>query len=145
MEITKKFEFEMAHLLSNHPALCQNLHGHSYKLFVTVESGQLVNGMIIDFKDLKFLVEDAIISKLDHAFAYNENTDDEFEKEIAEVVKKHNKKYFAFPFRTTCENMANWIFGKLMNLVKDTNITISKITLFETSGSYCECKGYKPI
>ena len=140
MEITKKFEFEMAHLLSNHPALCQNLHGHSYKLFVTV-SGQIVDDMITDFKELKEIVNGLVIDKLDHCFAYNENTTDAFEKEIAEVVIKHNKKNYAFSFRTTCENMSKWMFNLLNKYLQDKTYKVSKITLYETSGSYCEYTG----
>lgn len=140
MEITKKFEFEMAHLLSNHPALCQNLHGHSYKLFVTIQ-GDVVDDMVADFKELKEIVNKVIVDKLDHCFAFNINTTDEFEKEVAEVVLKHNKKHYAFDFRTTCENMSKWMYELLNAEMQDKAYKVSKITLYETSGSYCEYKG----
>ena len=52
MEVTKEFNFEMAHMLENHPSLCKNLHGHSYKLFVTLK-GPIDNDMVIDFKKPK--------------------------------------------------------------------------------------------
>ena len=140
MEITKKFEFEMAHLLSNHPALCQNLHGHSYKLFVTI-NGIVENDMVADFKELKDFVNFNIVNKLDHCFAYNKNTDDEFEKAITEVVLKYNKKCYAFDWRTTCENMSKWIYEVLNDKLEQASYKVSKITLYETSGSFCEYKG----
>lgn len=142
MRVTKQFEFEMAHMLANHPSLCKNLHGHSYKLFVTVE-GPVVDDMVIDFKDLKEVVKEIIVDPLDHCFAYNLYTDDEFEKDLIEVVQKHNKKSMAFPFRTTCENMSKWMFNVLNTYFKQNlvDFEVCKIKLYETSTSYCEYVG----
>lgn len=142
MRVTKQFEFEMAHMLANHPSLCKNLHGHSYKLFVTVE-GPVVDDMVIDFKDLKEVVKELIVDPLDHCFAYNLYTDDEFEKDLIEIVQKHNKKSMAFPFRTTCENMSKWMFN-VLNTYFNQNLAdfeVCKIKLYETSTSYCEYAG----
>jgi 6-pyruvoyltetrahydropterin/6-carboxytetrahydropterin synthase len=36
IRLTKEFNFEMAHALWNYDGLCKNIHGHSYKLLVTV-------------------------------------------------------------------------------------------------------------
>lgn len=142
MKVTKQFEFEMAHMLANHPSLCKNLHGHSYKLFVTVE-GPVVNDMIVDFKDLKSLVNREIIEPLDHAFAYNVNSTDPFEQDLITLVLEHNKKRFAFPWRTTCENMSKWMFEHLNAALKEKKVSfkVSKIKLYETSTSYCEYEG----
>lgn len=142
MKVTKQFEFEMAHMLENHPSLCKNLHGHSYKLFVTVE-GPVVNDMVVDFKDLKEIVKNLIVDPLDHCFAFNYNTQDDFEKDLIEVVKKHNKKYIAFPWRTSCENMAKWMFDVLNSAFVDRETTyrVSNIRLYETSTSFADYKG----
>ena len=142
MKVTKKFEFEMAHMLANHPSLCKNLHGHSYKLFVTVK-GPINNDMVVDFKDLKSIVDQAIINPLDHAFAYNTNSTDLFEQELITLVKEYNKKSFAFPWKTTCENMAKWMFENLNYILKQSNESyyVSKIKLYETSTSFCEYEG----
>ena len=140
MEVTKEFNFEMAHMLENHPGLCKNLHGHSYKLFVTLK-GPIDNDMVIDFKNLKEIITEIIVEPLDHCFAFNNNTKDEFEQDLINVVKKHDKKYFSFPFRTTCENMSKWIFEKLQRILNGTTLEVSKIKLYETATSYCEYKG----
>ena len=59
IRITKEFKFETGHALYGYDGLCKNVHGHSYKLSVTVlgspiiDSKQTKNGMVIDFSDLK--------------------------------------------------------------------------------------------
>lgn len=142
MKVTKQFEFEMAHMLAEHPSLCKNLHGHSYKLFVTVE-GPIVDDMVVDFKNLKEVVKDAVVEPLDHCFAFNSNTTDEFEKDLIDVVKKHNKKCFAFPWRTTCENMSKWMFESLNASLEMSKASykVSKIRLYETSTSFADYEG----
>lgn len=73
--VTKEFEFEAAHKLNNYDGACANLHGHSYKLQVTV-SGHIdisqqtyaSDCMVMDFKDLKEVVEESIIKTHDHAY-----------------------------------------------------------------------------
>lgn len=72
LTVTKIFHFEAAHSLPDYKGACHNLHGHSYKLEVRV-SGDIQaegekRGMIIDFKDIKSIVNDKIVSKLDHAY-----------------------------------------------------------------------------
>ena len=81
IRITKIFHFEMAHALNNYDGLCRNIHGHSYKLRVTL-IGQPSNdktspkkGMLIDFSDIKKIVRESIIDKYDHALVLNQNTD----------------------------------------------------------------------
>lgn len=73
IRVTKEFTFEMAHALWNYDGPCKNVHGHSYRLFVTL-SGSPVddasdpkNGMVIDFSDLKRIVSEEIVRIFDHA------------------------------------------------------------------------------
>ena len=73
LSITKIFRFETAHAISDYNGKCKNLHGHSYVLHVTV-TGKLINekylenfGFIVDFKELKEIVTNNIINKLDHS------------------------------------------------------------------------------
>lgn len=113
--ITKIFNFESAHSLPNHDGKCAGLHGHSYQLEVSiigdvVESGPK-EGMVMDFADLSNLVRIQIIEKLDHKF-------------LNEVL----------PFTTTAENIAKWIFETLRN----SNLEVSKIKLWETKNSFVE-------
>ena len=73
LRLTKRFTFEMAHALPSYEGKCQNIHGHSYKLFVTVEgsplqqSGASDDGMVLDFSTLKAIVAQHIIEPFDHA------------------------------------------------------------------------------
>ena len=69
MILRKEYWFEAAHFIYNHPGKCRNLHGHSYKLFVSLEGGiNPETGMIIDFDDLSKVVAERVILKLDHRF-----------------------------------------------------------------------------
>ena len=109
LEIRKTFEFEAAHFLPKHPGLCHGHHGHSYKLAVSIMGERDKNtGMLIDFGDLKKIVNKVIIDKLDH-------------KDLTKV----------FDYDTTAENMVYWIWDKLV----EAGLNISKIELWETSGS----------
>ena len=72
--VTKEFEFEAAHHLINYEGDCAKVHGHSYKLQVTASGEVYITGqlnatdhMVIDFKELKKIVEDKIIRTHDHA------------------------------------------------------------------------------
>lgn len=72
VRVTKRFHFEMAHALRCHDGLCANIHGHSYVLDVTLEGVPRLtddhpkNGMVIDFAELKALVNKAVVNDFDH-------------------------------------------------------------------------------
>ena len=74
IRITKRFTFEAGHALYGHDGKCKNIHGHSYKLYVTVigepitDSNSPKFGMIIDFADLKSMVKKEIVEELDQVF-----------------------------------------------------------------------------
>lgn len=108
MQVTKKFTFDSAHKLLNYKGKCKNLHGHTYMLNVTV-SGDIdkKSGMVIDFVDLKRIVNKKIIDILDHNM-------------LNEVIEQ-----------PTAENLAVWIWDQL----KD-EFNICKIELWETPDSF---------
>ncbi|TSC65454.1 MAG: 6-pyruvoyl tetrahydrobiopterin synthase [Candidatus Berkelbacteria bacterium Gr01-1014_85] len=113
--VTKLFTFEAAHQLPDHNGKCARLHGHSYKLEVTV-SGPLQNigssdGMVIDFADLSKIVNEQIIDQWDHRF-------------LNDIL----------PFRTTAENLAVETFKRLTQ----ADLTVNRIKLWETSKAYVE-------
>ncbi|MGH7715421.1 MAG: 6-carboxytetrahydropterin synthase QueD [Vulcanimicrobiaceae bacterium] len=70
MQVRKTFRFEAAHVLPHHPGKCSRLHGHSYRLEVAVngpiQSDGPSQGMVIDFDEIDKIVENTIISQLDH-------------------------------------------------------------------------------
>ena len=80
IRITKEFKFEMAHALLDHDGPCKNIHGHSYQLSVTLKGNPIENssnpkeGMVVDFSDLKKLVNEEIVNPFDHALMLNKRT-----------------------------------------------------------------------
>lgn len=135
---TKKFRFEMAHMLSKHPSLCRNVHGHSYVLEVTAIANNNDCDMVVDFSDLKQLVNSVIVDKMDHAFAYDNNSIDECENEIVAVLHKYNKKIIPFYGRPTAEIMCQEIFRKLSDAAQGQRYSISKVRLYETESGWVE-------
>ncbi|MDA3871980.1 MAG: 6-carboxytetrahydropterin synthase QueD [Candidatus Marinimicrobia bacterium] len=119
--ISKIFNFSMAHRLTFHNGKCRNLHGHTYKLEITISGDINKNGIIIDFGDLKEIVIKNIIDKLDHSTAIYEK-DSLLLTNFPKVLK-----YNIFPYETTAENLSKWIFDQLTKLLK-----IEKVRLWET-------------
>ena len=83
MLVTKEFKFDAAHYLTRYHGACERLHGHTYKLQVTVEGEVQENGLVIDFLILKNIVQRQVISKLDH-----QNLNDFFENPTSELIVK---------------------------------------------------------
>lgn len=139
IRVTKEFSFEMAHALWNYDGPCRNVHGHSYRLFVTISGSPLEdpdnpkNGMVIDFSDLKKIVRDEIINKFDHAVTVSKNYDshklDLFSSMFGNII--------LVGYQPTCENMvadfASRIISRLPGSVK-----LHSLKLFETATSYAE-------
>ncbi len=69
MIVRRRFEFEAAHRLPNHPGKCRDLHGHSYKLTVSVDRPvDPESGIAIDFSDMKKVIRCEVIDLLDHKY-----------------------------------------------------------------------------
>ena len=131
--VTKTIRFDAAHVLTNHQGLCKNLHGHTYRVDVSVAQ---VDGdtrdMVIDFKDLKRIASEVVCERFDHAFIYN--TESAGEREIAAVVEKNGMRTVAIPFRSTAENLARMFFGELKALIPG----LSAVKVWETADSCAE-------
>lgn len=143
MKLTKKFTFEAAHCLDGHDRGCNNVHGHSYKLFITFEGKEIIKegsseGMLIDFGDIKDMVNNTIVKDLDHCFLYNVTND--VESKIAFFLKGFQKRIMPFSKRTTCENMTKSFFERLKYEINKNklSIDINKIVLYETEDSFAE-------
>ena len=133
--VTKTIKFDAAHVLTNHQGLCKNLHGHTYRVDVSVsqcESDQ--SDMVIDFKDLKGIAGEVICDRFDHAFIYN--TDSVGEREIAEVVEKYGMRTVAIPFRSTAENLAKMFYQDLKVRIPG----LAAVKVWETAESCAECR-----
>jgi 6-pyruvoyltetrahydropterin/6-carboxytetrahydropterin synthase len=131
--VTKTVRFDAAHVLTNHGGLCKNLHGHTYRVDVSVaqEEGSQ-SDMVMDFKDIKNIANEVICEKFDHAFIYN--TASEGECEIAAVVERHGMRTAPVPFRSTAENLAKLFFGELKKRIP----LLSSVKVWETLDSCAE-------
>ena len=131
--VTKTVKFDAAHVLTNHQGLCKNLHGHTYRVDVSVTQAEGdERDMVIDFKDLKGIANEVICDRFDHAFVYN--TESAGEKEIAAVVEKNGMRTVAIPFRSTAENLAKMFYNELKERVPG----LSVVKVWETADSCAE-------
>lgn len=139
IRLTKEFSFEMAHALLNYDGLCKHIHGHSYKLAVTViaepidDKSSPKHGMVMDFGDLKKIVNKLIVKPLDHAFVINSETPKEYYSTGNDLF--NNIKIV--DYQPTCENMvidfANRIMAEL-----PSNVKLHSLKLNETATSFAE-------
>ena len=108
IRITKKFDFETGHALYGYDGKCKNIHGHSYKLFVTVQGTPITDtsnvkyGMVIDFTDLKKIVKEEIVDKFDHATVFNKNTP---HLELATLLSERDHDVILVDYQPTTEMM----------------------------------------
>ena len=131
--VTKTIKFDAAHILTNHQGLCKNLHGHTYRVDVSVSQPAGDEGdMVIDFKDLKGIAGEVICDRFDHAFIYN--TKSVGECEIAAVVEKNGMRTVPIPFRSTAENLAKMFFGELKARIPG----LAGVKVWETADSCAE-------
>jgi 6-pyruvoyltetrahydropterin/6-carboxytetrahydropterin synthase len=139
VRITKEFSFEMAHALWNYDGACRNIHGHSYRLYVTLlgtpneDQQDPKFGMVLDFKELKKLVKAPIVDYLDHALVVYR----EAEGEVLDTVRTMYKKVHVFDFQPTCENLVLFIVESIRSRLKP-GISLQAVKLYETATSYAE-------
>lgn len=139
VRITKKFDFEMAHALWNYDGACRNIHGHSYKLFVTVrgepveDESDVKNGMVMDFGDLKRIVQDHIVNKFDHSVVVSDRAPHDFIGRVEQMFEK----YELTPFQPTSENLL-LLFAEILKKVLPSSVELVALRLYETENSYAE-------
>ncbi|MCM1169490.1 MAG: 6-carboxytetrahydropterin synthase [Bacteroides sp.] len=148
ISITKIFTFEAAHLLKGYDGLCANIHGHSYRLEVSVHSPALnvkpgcflhsdesdpKNGMLFDFSELKKLVNQAIIDRFDHSLVLNENIGEG----LLQVLQKNSLRIVRVPYQPTSENMLI-DFAARLQMMLPAHISLKKLRLYETDTSYTD-------
>ncbi|NUN10911.1 MAG: 6-carboxytetrahydropterin synthase [Ignavibacteriaceae bacterium] len=130
MRIAKDFHWEMGHRLPYHKGKCINLHGHSYKAIIEIDGVVDKNGLVIDFYDLKKVVN-PVIEKLDHAFMVYDQ-----DKELLRLLKKFNTKICVVPFHSTVENITSYLLDEIKKKIKKQNIYGLTVTVYETADSY---------
>jgi len=139
IRITKIYNFEMAHILKDYDGPCRNIHGHSYKLYVTVIGSPLSDesspkkGMVMDFKDLKSIVKEYIVDRFDHALVISRNTD----PEMILSMKKHMEKLILADYQPTSENLVA-DFAAIIKSHLPEHVKLHNLRLWETASSYSE-------
>ncbi|SEK98318.1 6-pyruvoyltetrahydropterin/6-carboxytetrahydropterin synthase [Maribacter orientalis] len=140
IRITKQFNFETGHALYGYDGKCRNVHGHSYKLSVTVigkpitDTSHVKLGMVIDFGDLKKIVKEDIVDIFDHATVFNKNTP---HVELAKELTDRGHNVILAAYQPTSENMVIDFAAKIKaRLPKD--ISLFSLKLQETDSSFAE-------
>lgn len=140
IRITKQFSFETAHALYGYNGKCKNLHGHSYKLNVTVIGSPITDtsnvklGMVMDFGDLKKIVKENIEDVFDHATVFNKNTP---HLELGEELKKRGHNILLVDYQPSTENMVI-DFAKTLQTKLPDHIKLHSLRLQETETSFAE-------
>ena len=139
IRVTKEFSFEMAHALWNYDGPCKNVHGHSYKLYVTLSGSPLndimnpKNGMVIDFADIGNIVKKNIINVFDHAVTVSGNYDNkklnDFKTLLGNVI--------IVDYQPTCENLVADFASRIRKHLPD-KVLLHSIKLYETATSFAE-------
>ncbi len=118
VRVSTEFTFDSAHHLHCYEGKCQSLHGHTYKLQVTMIGTVDERGISIDFADIKKMVKERIVAKLDHQYL---NT-------------------ALPPMNTTAENMVVWIYEQLDRELAERQwkprIRLDEVRLWETPTSF---------
>lgn len=139
ISVTKHLDFEAAHVLpEGYNGKCRNLHGHTYKAYVTITGprNEMNYGMVVDFKDLKKAMNEVLP---DHCFLCY--LGDEKNLDYKKVAEKYENKVMLFSEPTTAEHMVK-VFAELINnyLHNELNVSdevqLTKMVLYETADSY---------
>lgn len=140
IRITKQFSFETGHALYGYDGKCKNVHGHSYKLSVTVigtpitDTSNVKYGMVIDFGDLKKIVRSEIVDVFDHATVFNKNTP---HIDLAKELESRDHNVILVDYQPTSENMVVDFAEKITRRLPD-NIKLFSLKLQETETSFAE-------
>lgn len=140
IRITKQFSFETGHALYGYDGKCRNVHGHSYKLSVTVigtpigDRSNVKYGMVIDFSDLKKIVREEIVDVFDHATVFNASTP---HVELAAELQERGHHVILVDYQPTSENMVIDFAAKLRKRLP-SSIALFSLRLQETETSYAE-------
>ncbi len=139
VRVTKEFRFEMAHALWNYDGKCANIHGHSYILQVTVIGEPITDesspkfGMVIDFGDLKKIVNDAIVNQMDHSLVISERSKYDTLLQTEQMFDRRHITHY----QPTCENMVVE-FAKVIRSKLPNGVKLFAVRLWETANSYAE-------
>ena len=137
LRITKEFRFEGAHALPGYDGRCRNIHGHSYIMYITIK-GEPLNGtdspkegMVVDFKELKAIVNENIIDKFDHALVLRNGTP------LAQELAASYPNVIMTDFQPSTENLICY-FADILKDKLPQGAELFSIKMHETAGSFAE-------
>ena len=140
IRLTKEFSFEAAHLLEGYDGACREIHGHSYRLFVTVKGCPADDdtnpkcGMVMDFGVLKSIVNEEVVSRFDHALVLRETPENHA---ALEAMRGTYTKIIVTPYQPTCENMVE-DFARAIAAELPAGVELFSVKLHETATSFAE-------
>ena len=140
IRLTKRYTFETGHALYGYDGKCRNIHGHGYKLFVTIigepiqDNTHVKHGMVMDFGDLKKIVKTEIVDEYDHAIVLNKNSP---HKELGEELKEKGHHVILADFQPTSEMLVIH-FAKIIQKRLPENVELFSVKLQETETSFAE-------
>ncbi len=137
LRITKEFRFEAAHALTGYDGKCKHIHGHSYILYVTVK-GQPTNpdgspkaGMVLDFTELKRIVNETVVDRFDHTLILREGAP------LAEELAAAYVRVHIVPFQPTTESLI-CLFAEMLQKALPQGVKLHSMRLHESPTSYVE-------
>lgn len=140
IRLTKEFSFEAAHALDGYDGPCREIHGHSYRLFVTVKGAPLTaaddpkQGMVMDFGVLKRIVDDEIIARFDHALILQRTAASD---DLRATLAQRFDNLIEVDYRPTCENMLT-DFAARIGARLPQGVSLHALRLHETATSFAE-------
>lgn len=140
IRLTKEFSFEAAHALEGYDGPCREIHGHSYRLFVTVkgtpeqDSQSPKYGMVMDFGVLKRIVNEEIVSRFDHALVLKAS---ESGRELVRLLSARFGNIVTVDYQPTCENMLTDFAARIAARLPE-GVTLHSLRLHETATSFAE-------
>lgn len=140
IRLTKEFTFESAHALEGYDGLCREIHGHSYRLFVTIKGSPCDDpanpkyGMVMDFGELKRIVNEQILSRLDHSLVLRDSPQN---RTLVEQLSARFCRIVQVDYQPTCENMLA-DFAARIEANLPAHVKLHALRLHETATSYAE-------
>ena len=140
IRLTKEFSFESAHALWGYDGKCREVHGHSYRLFVTIKGEPIADendpklGMVMDFGELKSIVAREITDRLDHSFVMRRTPEAEA---LAQSMESQFTNVILVDYQPTCENMLVEFAERISRRLPE-GVALHSLKMHETDTSYAE-------
>jgi len=143
MQITRRLEFDAGHRIPDHQSQCRHMHGHRYAIEITLagdiihSKGQPMNGMVMDFSEIKLLAQQHLVDAWDHAFlAHRDDA-----QVVAFLATLPDHKTVLFDVVPTAENLAAIAFSVLDKVYLDTygnHLRLERVRLYETPNCWAD-------